>query len=382
MKIVYCLNSIRGFGGIQKVVIVKANALAEMPGNEVYLVVTDHKKGTLHEPLSDKVHLIDLHIDYYADDWKSRWHVLKGVFVKRRAHKKRLSATLHRIEPDIVISVGQCEQHFLPSIKGDFRKIREFHFVRDYRYRHAVDAFSYLLALCSNLYERISLRKYDRIVVLTREDKETNWKGNRKVTVIPNPLTFQPDDALSTLTEKTVITAGRLEHQKNYDSLIRAWHTVAEKHPDWKLEIYGEGSKRQEWQQLIETLNLQESVFLKGASSEIRKRMLHSSMFACSSLYEGFSLVLIEAMSCGLPVVSYTCPCGPKDIVTEGKDGFLVPVNDEKSLAERICHLIEHPQERIVMGQHAKTKSKQYHVQHIMRQWMDLFENLKTNGVQ
>ena len=104
MKIAYCLNSIRYLGGIQRVTIVKANALAEVPGNEVYILVTDNKNGILVHPLSPKVHLIDLDVNYYLDDWKSKWNILKGIFIKRHKHKKKLAQALHKINPDIIIS--------------------------------------------------------------------------------------------------------------------------------------------------------------------------------------------------------------------------------------------------------------------------------------
>ena len=113
MKIAYCLNSIRYLGGIQKVTVVKANALSEIPENEVYIIVTDNKEGVLLEPLSPKVKLIDLDINYYEDDYKSRWNVLKGIFIKRREHKKRLTSVLKEIQPDIAISVGQSEKNML-----------------------------------------------------------------------------------------------------------------------------------------------------------------------------------------------------------------------------------------------------------------------------
>ena len=128
MKIVYCLNSIRYLGGIQRVTVVKANALADLENNEVYIVVTDNKNGIITEPLSSKVHLIDLDINYYEDDYKSRWNVLKGIFIKRREHKKRLASVLNEIQPDIVISVGQSEKNMIPSIKGQWKTIREFHY--------------------------------------------------------------------------------------------------------------------------------------------------------------------------------------------------------------------------------------------------------------
>ena len=376
MKIVYCLNSIRYLGGIQKVTIVKANALAEIPGNEVYVVVTDNKEGVLTEPLSPKVHLIDLDVNYYQDDWQSKWHVLKGIFIKRREHQKRLKAVLKEVQPDVVISVGQSEKNMIPSIKGKWTKIREFHFTKNYRKMQAKTIFDKVLANLGDWYDYFVFKTkgYDRIVVLTHEDAEKNWKGYTNVSVIPNPCTFQTTQISST-TSKKVISVGRLNMQKNYASLIRAFKQVVNKHSDWTLEIYGDGPLKIEHERLINHLNLQNNVFLKGFSSDVAKELSSSSIFVLSSIFEGFPLVLIEAMSCGLPVVSYTCPTGPKDMITEGKDGFLVPVNDENGLAEQICRLIEDDVLRVEMGRNALEKSHQYQMESITAQWMQLFNN-------
>ena len=373
MKIVYCLNSIRYLGGIQRVTVVKANALAEIEDNEVYIIVTDNKNGVITEPLSPKVHLIDLNINYYKDDYKSRWNVLKGIFIKRREHKKRLASVLNKIQPDIVVSVGQSEKNMIPSIKGKWKTIREFHYTKDYRFNHAHSIFDKILAYWGNIYDySFKIKKYDHIVTLTREDKDTNWKGWENVSVIPNPSTFQPNET-STLNKKKVISVGRLAAPKNYASLIKAFKNVADKHSDWILEIYGDGPQEVELKSLITQLNLEKHVFLKGFSSNVKEVMINASIFALSSLFEGFGLVLVEAMACGLPVVSYACPCGPKDIITDKKNGFLVNVKDEITLANRINSLIENDALRKQMSREALKKSKTYNTNVIIAQWMKLF---------
>lgn len=377
MKIAYCLNSIRYLGGIQRVTVVKANALAEIEGNEIYVIVTDNKNGVITEPLSTKVHLIDLDINYYEDDYKSRWNVLKGIFIKRKEHKKRLKSVLNKIQPDIVISVGQSEKNMIPSIKGKWKTIREFHFVKDYRLRQAKTFFDRVLAWGGNWYDfNFKIKGYDQIVTLTHEDQETNWKGWKNISVIPNPSTFQTEKS-STLDEKKVISVGRLSPQKNYASLIRSFKLVANKHSDWNLEIYGDGPQELELKNLIDQLNLEENVFLKGFSSNVKKEMTNASIFALSSVYEGLPLVIVEAMACGLPVISYTCPCGPKDIITEGKDGFLVKMNDEVTLANQINLLIENKILRKQMSEAAIIKAKQYNIEEISSMWMNLFKELK-----
>lgn len=378
MKIVYCTDSVCHAGGIQRITVAKANALADIEGNEVWIVVTDNKRPKPVLPISGKVHLVDLDVNYFEDDWKSRLHVLKGILVKRREHKRKLQQFLNTISPDIVISTGTSEKNFVPRMKvaSNPSFIREIHSVSNYRLLVAHGWFEKLSAWAGDIIDyHYYIREYDKIVVLTDEDKQRQWKNNSKVEVIPNPLTTEHNKR-STLKSKTVITAGRLTAEKNFASLINAWRIVNKSHPDWKLEIWGEGSLRNELRQQIEDLQLRDSAYLMGYTDDIISKFADASIFICSSKFEGFGLVIIEAMSCGLPVVSYSCPCGPKDIITEGKDGFLVPPGDEERLAERICFLIEHEEKRREMGNAAAEKSKQYAIEPIIRQWMTLFHEL------
>jgi glycosyltransferase involved in cell wall biosynthesis len=159
-------------------------------------------------------------------------------------------------------------------------------------------------------------------------------------------------------------------------SLIRAFSLITAKHPNWTLDIYGEGPQRQMLEQEVKKLGLKDKVRLCGFTTNLPSVYEKSAIFVLSSIYEGLALVMIEAMSCGLPVVSYACPCGPRDIITEGKDGFLVPVNDEEQLADRICYLIEHEDIRRQMSLAAIEKSKQFSLDKIIARWQRLFNTL------
>lgn len=285
---------------------------------------------------------------------------------------------LHMISPDIVVSTGGLEKNFLPSLsrKFPFVFIREYHFVSNYKILEATALYSKIINGISYLLERYYyIHRYNITVVLTKEDKERFWKTNDNVVVIPNPMTSSHTQR-SMLTNNTVIAAGRLAKQKNFSSLLRSWKIVHQKHADWILEIWGDGRERNHLEQMAADLHLQGSARIMGVTDDIFSKMAQASVFVLSSLYEGLPLVVFEAMSCGLPVVSYACPCGPKDIITEGKDGYLVPTGDEERLAEKICFLIEHEEKRREMGNAAVEKSKQYALEPIIRQWMTLFSEL------
>lgn len=378
MNIVYCTDCIRGLGGIQRVTTAKASALAGIPGNRVWILVADTSGRSLF-PCSPEVQVMDLGIHYYEDDWKSKWHVLKGILLKRRLHRKRLKDTLHKIRPDIVISVGQSEKNILPGIRGPWKTVREYHFARDYRRAHAASAFEKILAVAGDLYERVvTLRKYDRIVVLTHEDRDSNWRGRDRVCVIPNPVIMDPQ--LSDLSSRRIIAVGRLERPKDFASLIRSFARVHEAHPDWELSIFGEGSQRELLLSLIDGLNLRSAVSLKGTSKQISVELAASSILAVSSKHEGQPLALLEAMSCGLPVVAYACPCGPKDIITDGENGYLVTPGDEAMLAQRMCQLIEDVSFRRRMGKAARERAEDFSMGSILPQWVALFRELNAEA--
>lgn len=375
MRIVYCTDSINYYGGIQRVTVTKANALAELPGNEVWLIVADNS-GKRSYDLSGKVHFINLAVNYYEDDWRSRFHSLKGIFLKRRIHRRKLETFLSSVEPDVVVSTGTSEKHFLPFIKVASKPvfIREIHFTSDYRRLNAGSLIERVSAGIADFIDyRLLISRYDKIVLLSEEDRQTNWSAKAiKITVIPDPLCAS-SDRVSTLESKVVMTAGRLVRQKNFPSLVKAWRKVHDRFPEWELQIWGEGGDRSMLEGLISDLDLKDSVNLMGYSGNIMARYPDASIFVLSSLFEGFGMVIVEAMSCGLPVVSYDCPCGPKNIIKDGSDGFLVPTGDEDALAEKICELIENENERRLMGKAALANSGRFALDSVITLWMDLF---------
>lgn len=384
MKIAYCIDTITALGGIERVTIAKANALADVNNNTIYLFVTSNH-GAPVLPVNPKIKIIDLHVNYYEDYGKSRFQAYQILYKKRKEHKKKLTQVINEIQPDILISTNQSEKHFIKSlsIPKHLVIIREIHFCTNYRLLEAKNSFQRLLAHIGHFFDfHWNTKRIDQIVLLTNEDKELHWKGNNKVSVIPNPIIYQSPYPPSTTKEKRVIAAGRLVYQKNFASLINAWKQVANKHPDWILEIYGEGGLKLELESLIAKLNLKKHVFLRGRTTDIFKVMSNSSLFVLSSIYEGLPLVILEAMSCGLPIVSYTCPCGPKDIIMDGIDGFLVNVNDDITLANKINHLIEKEKLRKQMSNATIIKADKYNIHEIIAMWMHLFTRLQKNSIE
>ena len=283
MRIVYCTDTVCYPGGIQTVTMVKANALAKIQENQVWIVVTDHTRPPLM--YLDNVTLINLKINYYEDDWKGYWYVFKGFFQKRQLHKLRLQKLLNEIEPDVVISTGTSEKYFLPSLKVKSSPvyIREIHFAKNYRVLAADSLKERIAAFLSNIYDYdYRIRKYDKIVVLTKEDWKDNWNEDNKVKVIPNPVTAK-------ITKKTdchnmkVIAAGRLVQQKNFWSLINIWKRVIVVHPEWILEIWGAGGQEQMLKKHIVESGLEGKVFMRGFTANLYGEMATASMYLLTS---------------------------------------------------------------------------------------------------
>lgn len=379
MKIVYCIDRLSFLGGIEKITIAKANALAEIPGNQIYIVVMDHL-GSPIQSLSPKITLVDLNITHLNDYGKNKIQAYYILYKKYKLHKEKIKALFKTINPDIVISTNSSEKHFIRNlhIPSNPVIIREIHYNSNYRYIYAKNIWEKLLAIIGKYLDFHFTQNIDKIIVLTHEDKEKNWKNNSKVAVIPNPLATT-SNSYTNYNNKIVIAVGRLSFEKNFLSLINAWKLVNQKHPEWILQIWGKGPQEEDLKKKINEFNLQNNVLLMGTSNDILKKMANASIFVLSSMCEGFALVLVEALSVGLLIVSYSCPCGPKDIIKDKKNGFLVTTNDETMLATRIIELIEDKKTRVRMGQYAIESSHDYSMDIIIDRWMKLFKKLIEN---
>jgi glycosyltransferase involved in cell wall biosynthesis len=211
--------------------------------------------------------------------------------------------------------------------------------------------------------------------VLTRDDQRDYRPFARRVELIPNPVP-PLDGGVSAQTAPVAVAAGRLNSQKGFDLLIRAWAQVAERCPDWRLEIYGSGPERPALERLIGDYGLADRVALEGRTRALGAAMAAASLYVLSSRFEGFGLVLVEAMGKGLPVVSFDCPRGPSDIVRDGIDGLLVPPEDVSALAQSILALIENEPRRRRLAKAALDKADRYRTEAIAPRWDALLADL------
>lgn len=376
-KIVYCTPALYMAGGVERVLTLKANYFAEHFGYDITIILTEGKDKPLFYPLSDKIKVINLDINF-EKLWTCSF--IKKTFVylkKQRIFKKKLSDELMRIRPDITISLLRREINFINDIHDGSKKIGELHVNRaNYRNFEAGDS-----NVIKNLFAKYwmhslvsHLKRLDRFVVLTEEDK-ASWIELDNVEVIPDPLAFDIDK-VSPLTNKRVIAVGRYVYQKGFDLLLQAWAKIEKQHPDWELVIYGMGD-RTPYEQTVEDLRIDRNrCHLNDPTDDIKQEYLNSSLFVFSSRFEGFGMVLIEAMACGLPVISFDCPCGPKDIVRHQEDGILVPSGDITLLANAMNQLMSDDTLRQDMSSKAVLNVRRYQLDAITQKWESLFDSV------
>lgn len=492
MKIMYCIRGLHNSGGMERVLSVKANLLASR-GHEVSIVVLRLKGRKPFFPIDPSVNIVDLSAPYLslpghpssanatsdsprttvssavgstsslascsartensASPVSSAEGIAPGLATGaserlKGSVRKRLSRVVEMLDPDVCVSLCGPEVRILPAVAGGRPCVAEYHFSHDKFYRKYGGIFMYPYAwLRTHMLER-AVSEYDCMVTLTEHDLPI-WKRHcRRVERIFNPVTTPPGQ-VSRLAEKRMIAVGRLEDQKNFKDLVSAWSIVAERCPDWRLEIFGEGKLEHALRSQIARLGLTGSVILRGVVKDIASEYSNSSALLMTSLHEGFPLALVEASSFGLPLISYDCPTGPSEIIVDAGDGgfdgrgagdgagagggagtcdgagaragagagagtsvgadavadhcfnsyggdgagnvpaatldqaagntpngYLVPVGDVRTLADRICRIASDDNLRLRLGAASKASSRRFTPETIISAWEHLFSSL------
>lgn len=379
MRILYVYKSIALLAGMERVLTDKMNYLSEQLGYDVYLITYEQDTNPFSYQLSPRVIHKDLGVLLYT---KSRYPFPQRLWVYRKMRKllkNRLYEEVDKINPDIIIATNYSFPiiDIIANIPGKSKRILETHIAKDALLKSAdFTNFSFfkVAAHFYDLYMLRQIKKFDVLVTLTEQDQK-KWEGIINTITIPNVLTTFPAKVADS-TNKCLISVGRYDSQKGYDLLIEAWSLVVAKHPDWQMHIYGSGPLREFLQKMIDEYGIASSFILNPPTPEIYDKYLEHSIYVMSSRFEGFGLVLIEAMSCGLPCISFDCPSGPSEIIRNGVDGILIENGNVEKLSEAICRLIDNEQERKQMGIKARQNSLRYSKDRIMCDWDALFKRL------
>jgi glycosyltransferase involved in cell wall biosynthesis len=364
-------------GGVERVLTLKANYFAEHFGYDVTIILTEGKDKPLFYPLSEKVHVINLDIGF-EELWTCSF--VKKIFVylkKQRRFKRLLTAELMRLKGDITVSMLRREINFINEINDGSRKVGELHINRaNYRNFNTEEAnwLKRLFAKCWSMSLVGHLKKLDKLVVLTEKDREA-WVELDNVVSIPDPLSLNPQ-SVSQLSNQRVVAIARYSHEKGIDLLLKAWAIAAKNVSEWRLDVYGDGD-RQPYDEMIDELSIdRKRCELHGRTNDVEQEYCQSSVFVLSSRFEGFGMVITEAMACGLPVVSFDCPWGPRSIIKHGVSGLLVENGNVEALAEGLSRMMSDDALRSDCSAAGLKAVQRYRMESVAETWKQLFDEL------
>ncbi len=375
MKLIYCIASVYNPGGMERVMLNKLRWFARQGEYDLMVVTTDQQGRAPFYEFPPEVQMIDLGINYSLDNRRVPMAKILSYFRKRRVHKEKLTELLMRERADIVVSLYPSESSFIPDIQDGSKKVLELHYNRFFRLQYNRKG---LLGLADRYRMRQDgriVRKFDRFVVLTHEDAGY-WGALPNLAVIPNAALPVPE-AIYNPGSRRVIAVGRLDYQKGFDRLLDAWALIPDEvREGWKLDIFGQGEWEQMLRKQIARLGISDSASIIRPTSRIFEEYARSAFLAMSSHFEGLPMVMIEAMACGLPVVSFDYPCGPKDIILNRENGLIVPEGDVRALAAAMAELMADTGRRQHMSVKAREVTRVYSEENVMNLWKQCFDSL------
>lgn len=373
MRIIYVTDALAVWGGIERILVEKANYFAEKCGYDVHFITVNQGSHPILFPLSPKVSYTDLNIRFHQ---QYDFNGLERILIKwklKRLFVERLRKYVDRVNPDYILTARTTLVSGIIAAKGNVPLIYESHssYISD---RFLSDGWFPLL---KTIYFNRNVRYANMVVTLTDGDA-SEWKRiTPNVCVIPNIVSLNKSGLYSSCTNKVVIFVGRFSKQKDIQSLLQIWSIVSRRFPDWHLHIYGGyGEEKGQLMDMITKMACNISVF--SPTIDILSKYRESSLLLLTSLFEPFGLVLPEAMSCGLPVVAFDCPYGPRYIIRDGVDGFVIENRDIDKFVEKVCLLMANHDLRIKMGKEGIKSSSRFEDNKIMPMWINLFQSLKS----
>lgn len=376
MRILYVTDALAVWGGLERVLVEKANYLATHDGYEVFMLTVCHGNHPFPFPLDRQVTHVDLNVPFYS---QYQYSGVRRMWSLRRLHRECREGLRHQlstIRPDVIACSRIEFVSDICRVKGDIPLVFESHSsFWTSRFEGAG-----LLRCLHTWWMNLSAGKAQAVVALTEGDAAVWRKINKKVFVIPDAVHLNETGVFSDHQSKSAVFVGRLSKQKDIGSLLAVWQLVRQRHSDWQLHVYGEKGNIEEpfWQQLQADVH---GVSVHAPTADILDVYKQHAVLLLTSRYEPFGMVLPEAMSCGLPVIAFDCPYGPADIITDGVDGFLVKDRDIEDFADKVYLLMENHDLRQQMGLAAILSSQRYRADRMMSAWQKLFESLGAKQV-
>lgn len=381
MKILYILKSLAALAGTERIMTAKINYLAKS-GYDIMVVTYEQGKHPIVFEINKNVVVKDIDCRFFTlMQYKYPQRTFKYIKM-RKAFKTRLKECINNFNPDILITTSYSLKvmDIIYKVKGKAKCILESHInLLSELKEKKTNKSKYLLKTLYTYYDKFTLRyakRFDKIVTLTKADAQTWQKYTKPCVVIPNFIDNINWGQNKQGTYKKIISVGRLNPQKGYDLLIQSCKNVLPKYPDWRLEIFGKGVEYDRLSDMIKQYDLDKQIYINQPTKYIFCEYEKSDFYVMSSRFEGFGLVIIEAMSCGLPCISFDCPHGPAEIINDGENGILVENGNVDELAKAIEELINNKEKRIAMGQLALITAQKYSPNSIMTMWVELFNTL------
>ena len=373
MKILYAYDAIARHGGMERVIVDKMNSFSQIEGVDVYLLTTNQGSHPIPFELAPEVHYEDLGVQTHLQYRYRGLHRLWEGYRRNRLLKKRMAEKIIDVQPDVIFCTTSRLVATMVHLKGHIPLVIESH--SDFENVMESECDSWLNRIKKKIRYR-QIQKASVLVTLTEEDAKAWRTIHSKVVVIPNLAHLNNTDTISDCMSHHAIYMGRYCNQKGLPALLEAWTFVHQNHPDWILDMYGDGELEDWLKKEVTRLNI--GVQVHEPVDDVFSCYCNSSMLLLTSTWEPFGLVLPEAMSCGLPVISFSGLKGPDSIITDGVDGFLVKDRDVENFARCICPLIEQPNLCQELGRNAKACSQRYAANHIMPMWIKMIESLSN----
>lgn len=368
MKLIYCHADVYNPGGMERVLLNKLRWWVQRGGYELMLVTTDQQGRPPFYEFPPEVRMVDLGINYKEDNGRNPIAKTLSYLRKRKKHRAALTELLMREKADVVISLYPSESSFIPDIKDGSVKMLELHFNKQFRLQYNRKGLLGLADRIRTKQDEKIVRRFDNFIVLTRQDAEM-WGNLPNLSVMPNAVVVPPH-VEHTPGNHRVIAVGRLDYQKGFDRLLDTWARIPKPLlATWRLDIFGQGEWEEKLKEQIVRLGIGDSAAVNPPTNRIFDEYAASDFLVMTSHYEGFPMVMIEAMGCGLPVVCFDFLCGPRDIIAEGINGLIVPDGNLRALAGAMLDLMLHPAELEHMSANAKKISETYSQDSIMKRW-------------
>lgn len=381
MKILYIINKMTNLAGIERILTCKMNYLSDTTNYQVFLTTYEQNGKALSFPLNPKIIYQPMNAPMPQRENQSFISWLASYFRARKIFRQDIKVLLKEFQPDILICTNYSFQ-VLDIILNISQKLKIKTVLESHTKSETV-SMAYKFQYHQQLYKLIriwdenilkSLKYCQCVVTLTKRDIPFWQQNAKRIEVIPNMLTITPK-YVTNYNAKRVISAGRYMTEKGFDRLLSAWHLLPESYNDWSLYIFG-NEDRTPYQHIVDSYRLSDKVHLMPATNNIADEFSMSSLYVMTSRYEGFGLVLAEAMSCGLPCIAFDCPYGPREIITNGDDGILVKDGDIEELATQMQLLMSNADLRKTMGEKAIKNIGRYNPERIMDQWDNLLNSI------